>query len=389
MTYTSSLPYPSPRSLPCHSAAQGARRAWRASVMKGVTAWRLLLLSLSAARTTNVISAGVAPAASPGAEAQSRLTTHAVKNSWQAALEGLLAQPNNTQVVVVGASDMSYAAGFAHWFAMTRREGTLPVLVALDSATCTQAGAGYGPHVLCFPPDWDELSMPLKVTLAKLVAPAVVLRLNKTVLFSELDVFWTHQLSPIGDMPPVDIAMSPHVDFQAPQLTCLCELNLGFYYVRATKASRALFVDMLNFVEEHFGQNWKHTDDQKLFDHAIRRNASRPADEQAPDWPERFMDLKLRNASNVSWVRLRGDLYTHNIGPKLVIINQTRAVHLSWGLDKARDRLDCAWHLGLIADPLYTPRKRTWWEKQVSRLFPEKKGPCHSGVVLQQGQLGR
>jgi hypothetical protein len=52
--------------------------------------------------------------------------------------------------------------------------------------------------------------------------------------------------------------------------------------------------------------------------------------------------------ANFRWLRLAGDVFTHNDAQELAIVPQTLAYHISWGIDPPSRRIHCAWTLGLL-----------------------------------------
>jgi hypothetical protein len=55
-----------------------------------------------------------------------------------------------------------------------------------------------------------------------------------------------------------------------------------------------------------------------------------------------------RHFANFRWLRLAGDVFTHNDAQELAIVPQTLAYHISWGIDPPSRRIHCAWTLGLL-----------------------------------------
>ncbi len=128
----------------------------------------------------------------------------------------------------------------------------------------------------------------------------------------------------------------------------------------------ALLNEMLEFTIAHVRLFSKMaTLDQKLFDRSIRRPL--PHGELPRQWPLYFEDLQLSNSSAVSWTRLPSELFTHNLGPRVHVTNETMTVHVSWGIESASDRIFCASTLGIIRKGTYTPptKRRRCFEEVV------------------------
>jgi hypothetical protein len=130
------------------------------------------------------------------------------------------------------------------------------------------------------------------------------------------------------------------------------ELNIGFFYLRPTRAAILLFTDLLHFLTLWtFATVDIATMDQKLFDLFIR-NIPGPPGEQTPCCLDRLVGWeKIRPPTHFEgfkWLRLDGAVFTHNDAMELAIVPQTITYHISWGIDPPSRRIHCADTLGLL-----------------------------------------
>lgn len=171
-----------------------------------------------------------------------------------------------------------------------------------------------------------------------------------------------------ADRSAYDIQVSAHVFWNArKQVTTVPkELNIGFFFVRPTPGAKQLFRDMLQFFTQWpFASVDIATLDQKLFDRFIRNDPSPPGEENVC-CANYFEGWRLaRPASHFKgfkWLRLAGDIFTHNDAQELAIVPQTLTYHISWGIDPPSRRIHCAYTLGLLPTN-YT--HTTKYDKQV------------------------
>lgn len=130
------------------------------------------------------------------------------------------------------------------------------------------------------------------------------------------------------------------------------ELNIGFFFLSPTPGAKQLFTDMLQFlIQWPFATMDIATMDQKLFDRFIRNDPA-PRGEEQPCCLDHFVGWeKARPQSHFEgfkWLRLPGDVFTHNDAQELAIVPQTLAYHISWGIDPPSRRIHCAYTLGLL-----------------------------------------
>lgn len=156
------------------------------------------------------------------------------------------------------------------------------------------------------------------------------------------------------DRSQYDIQVSAHVYFNWRKVvtTVPKELNIGFFFLRPTPGAKLLFTDMLQFLTQWpFATMDIATMDQKLFDLFIR-NYPGPKGEDQPCCLDRIVGWEKarpkRHFEGFKWLRLPGDVFTHNDAQELAIVPQTLAYHISWGIDPPSRRIHCAYTLGLL-----------------------------------------
>lgn len=254
----------------------------------------------------------------------------------------------NCSKVVLGLSSMVYKDAFVNWYQMSGQPSGCALIVTWDASTCEYLAESQMPSICMEEPasllnvyaSLPDIKSLLSVALAKLIFPWAFLLHGRSVLLTEMDVFWAKDCFLDLDRPEnkvYDMQVANHIDLDMPGFRdSKGEINIGFFYVRPTMAARVVFSQMLSYGISHALALGSHrTMDQKLFDRFIRLYYVAMGDEP-PQWSHRFTDFAdFVAASNSTpawkefrWRRLPVFFYPHNIGSKLQFHNSTNLVHI-------------------------------------------------------------
>jgi len=275
--------------------------------------------------------------------------------------------------------DAAYSPGFPNFFRFAgANPAALPVLVALDSATCALAKAENYTHLCAehgaqleerlnavgpaiFPRSGEgarEMVLRFKFSLTKYLAPLLAIEAGKTAILSEADIFWQHDAVANTAKPGYegfDFLVSSHVG-QPHFQTELREINSGFFVARPTRAAVAMLTTLVEYSTTqclHAMQN--RTWEQKALDRLLRSNANGPlAPGETPpwEWPELFPALPML-LHPVRWRRLPSHEYTHNRQTEVWLREDTVTLHVSWNMPTPQNRIQCAEAVGLFPGYVY------------------------------------
>ena len=286
--------------------------------------------------------------------------------------------------VTLSLSNLAYADAFNNWYTMVGAECS--AIIALDAKTCVYLAARKELRSWCmvsppsltakfqsnhalFDPDFQQNYL---VGTAKLIFPAILVLCGKSVIVSEMDVFWQTR-NVVGDLLSAenavyDVQMSSHVVYSYQQQVFALgrgEVNIGFFFIRHSLRTTIMFKELLLYAIYHSTElGFYRTYDQKLYDRFVRHPL--PAEDDRHEWDHRFLDFPRfaaaaewhNGSTGIPWRRLPLT-YTTNIGrrgSKLRFDNRTATVHISFGIKEPSHRLYCAYRLGLISpNSSYSP----------------------------------
>lgn len=253
-------------------------------------------------------------------------------------------------------TDSAYQDGWVHWKNMvTMYNSSDWFFMATTGSTCAALEKLWPGKVLCLRYKEGKAyhGKVHGVPLGKYLGPLLTLYLNKSIVFSEMDVFWYKSPWEALTAPPndgYDIQVSIH------GMAPLGEVNIGFYFSSPSFESMQFYEDGLRFIAANAETLGAHTMDQKLFDHMLRHSRLRDGDSE-PQWADQFAlasEANFFRRTPLAWRRIPIELVNHNSGSSYTHHENEVAVHITYGINPASRRLFCAWRLGVLYDDSYT-----------------------------------
>lgn len=299
---------------------------------------------------------------------------------------------NNCTTITISFSNLEYANAFENWYNMV---GACSLIIALDEETCKYLKSHYLRRHLCmFVPSsvklvfssdtvlYDkEFKGNFLISMAKFMYPGILVFCDKSVIVTEMDVFWHNTVNVMSDLfhanhSDFDAQVSSHILYSStPQQKFSLakgEINIGFFFIRTNFRSKLMYMEMINYAVHHTVEMGSYrTWDQKLYDRFIRFKGRLPIGDEASQWDHHFKDFdhfvkvshwhrcqknnetktKIENNKcGIRWRRLPST-YTTNIGrrgSKLQFHAKTATVHISFGIKEPMMRIYCGYKLGLI-----------------------------------------
>lgn len=296
------------------------------------------------------------------------------------------------QDVILTFSDLAYVDAFGNWYNMTNVDRTNRKLSA-DSNCNYIVTLGAITHylqqkkknnILMLVPGslktlmsndteqyTHEFKMNYFVGMSKLIFPYIFLNYGIDVLVSEMDIFWKKNCLNELNLPEnknYDVQVTSHIEYSSIFTIGKGEVNIGLYYIRSTNASMIMYNNMMEYLyHQHKLLGTHRTWDQKLFDRFLR-NPIKDGDDP-PGWDDKlpnvgaFLNSSSTLNTGLNFRRLPIN-YTHNLKgennkknyhSKVQYHENTMTVHISWGINAPKDRIYCAYKLGLLIDESYQP----------------------------------